>query len=101
MRVGLTGASSDLGRLLMPKLLADEQIAEIVVFDVARPVDLPERVKFVRLDLLRPGAEADLERQLAEVRLDAFFHLAFVNSRVHRAAFAHLAGRSISRMGRR
>ena len=89
MRVGLTGASSDLGRLLMPKLLADEQIAEIVVFDVARPVDLPERVKFVRLDLLRPGAEADLERQLAEVRLDAFFHLAFVNSRVHRAAFAH------------
>ena len=89
MRVGLTGASSDLGCLLMPKLLADEQIAEIVVFDVARQVGLPERVKFVRLDLLRPGAEADLERQLSEARLDAFFHLAFVNSRVHRAAFAH------------
>jgi UDP-glucose 4-epimerase len=89
MRVGLTGASSDLGRLLVPRLLDDVRVDEIVVFDVARPVGLPERVRFVRLDLLRPGAQADLERQLDEAKLDAFFHLAFVNSRVHRAAFAH------------
>ena len=88
-RVGVTGAASDLGRVLLPRLLDDPRISEIVVFDVARPVDMPERVRFVRLDLLRPGAEGDLERALAEARLDALYHLAFVNSRVHRASFAH------------
>ncbi|MDP3502854.1 MAG: NAD-dependent epimerase/dehydratase family protein [Myxococcales bacterium] len=88
-RVGVTGAASDLGRVLLPRLLEDPRVTEIVVFDVTRPVDLPERVRFVRLDLLRPGAEGDLERALFEARLDALYHLAFVNSRVHRASFAH------------
>jgi UDP-glucose 4-epimerase len=89
LRVGLTGASSDLGALLLPRLLADPQVSAVVVLDVTRPETPDPRVTFVRLDLLRPGAEADLERALAEAKLDALYHLAFVNSRVHRAAFAH------------
>ncbi|MBE2252401.1 MAG: NAD-dependent epimerase/dehydratase family protein [Myxococcus sp.] len=88
-RVGVTGAASDLGRGLLPRLLADPKIDEIVVFDVTRPVDVPERVRFVRLDLLRQGVEGDLERALTDAGLDALYHLAFVNSRVHRASFAH------------
>ncbi|MCA2978893.1 MAG: NAD-dependent epimerase/dehydratase family protein [Myxococcaceae bacterium] len=89
LRVGVTGAASDLGSLLLPRLLADERVGQLVVFDVSRPEPTDSRLSFVRLDLLRPGAEADLERALAEARLDALYHLAFVNSRVHRAAFAH------------
>jgi UDP-glucose 4-epimerase len=89
MRVGLTGASSDLGRLLLPKLLGDERVTDLVVFDVSRPEGLPASVRFERLDLLRPGVDVDLSRAIDEARLDALFHLAFVNSRVHRAAFAH------------
>jgi UDP-glucose 4-epimerase len=89
VRVGLTGASSDLGALLLPRLLADERVSQVVVFDVSSPEVVDPRVTFVRLDLLRPGAEAELERALHEAKLDALYHLAFVNSRVHRAAFAH------------
>jgi UDP-glucose 4-epimerase len=88
-RVGVTGAASDLGRVLLPRLLDDPRVSKIVVFDVTRPADLPERVEFVRLDLLRSAAEGDLEQALASAKLDALYHLAFVNSRVHRANFAH------------
>lgn len=73
----------------MPRLLDDEGVSELVVFDVSRPDGLPAPVRFERVDLLRPGVDVELTRAIAATRLDALFHLAFVNSRVHRAAFAH------------
>ena len=89
MRVGVTGISSDLGRGLLPRLEADPLVESIVAFDVARPKELTTKSSFVRVDLTRPGMEAELTRAFKEQRLDALFHLAFVNSRVHGAAFAH------------
>ena len=89
MRVGVTGISSDLGRGLLPRLEADPLVESIVAFDVARPKELTTKCSFVRVDLTRPGMEAELTRAFKEQRLDALFHLAFVNSRVHGAAFAH------------
>lgn len=89
MRVGVTGAASDLGRALLPQLEADPLVESIVIFDVARPKALPARSTFVRVDLTRPGMEAELTRAFREQGLDALFHLAFVNSRVHGPAFAH------------
>lgn len=89
MRVGVTGVSSDLGRGLLPRLEADPLVERIVVFDVARPKDLTKKCVFVRADLTRPGMEEELTRAFQAQQLDALFHLAFVNSRVHRAAFAH------------
>lgn len=89
MRVGVTGISSDLGRGLLPRLEADPLVEAIVVFDIAQPAALTGKCTFVRIDLTRPGSEAELTRTVASQRLDAFFHLAFVNSRVHGAAFAH------------
>lgn len=89
MRVGVTGVSSDLGRGLLPRLEADPRVESIVVFDVAHPPALTRKCSFVRVDLTRPGTEAALTRSFQEQRLDALFHLAFVNSRVHGAAFAH------------
>lgn len=89
MRVGVTGVSSDLGRGLLPRLEADPLVDSIVAFDVAQPPTLPKKCSFVRVDLTRPGLEAELTRAFKEQRLDVLFHLAFVNSRVHGAAFAH------------
>ncbi len=89
MRVGVTGVSSDLGRGLLPRLEADPLVDSIVVFDVARPKELTPKCLFVRVDLTRPGMEEELTRAFREQQLDALFHLAFVNSRVHGAAFAH------------
>jgi UDP-glucose 4-epimerase len=89
MRVGVTGISSDLGRGLLPRLEADARVEAIVAFDVARPADVSPRSSWVRVDLTRPGADAELTRAFADARLDALVHLAFVNSRVHGASFAH------------
>lgn len=89
MRVGVTGVSSDLGRGLLPRLEADPLVDSIVAFDVALPPALTKKCSFVRVDLTRPGMEAELTRAFKEQKLDALFHLAFVNSRVHGAAFAH------------
>ncbi len=89
LRVGLTGASSDLGRALLPRLQADARVERVIAFDVARPSEPVPKLEYVRVDLTRPGTEDDLRRELEEAKVDAFFHLAFVNSRVHGAAFAH------------
>ena len=89
MRVGVTGVSSDLGRGLLPRLEADPLVHSIVVFDVAQPAALTKKCSFVRVDLTRPGMEAELTRAFGNEKLDVLFHLAFVNSRVHGAAFAH------------
>src|SRR2546425_97520 len=37
LKVGVTGANSDLGRLLLPRLAADPRVEELVVFDLAKP----------------------------------------------------------------
>lgn len=89
MRVGVTGISSDLGRGLLPRLEADPRVTGLVLFDVARPAELGAKSHFVRADLTRPGAEDELLRSFREQKLDVLYHLAFVNSRVHGAAFAH------------
>jgi UDP-glucose 4-epimerase len=89
MRVGVTGVSSDLGRGLVPRLAADPGIDQLVLFDLSRPDRLQVKSTFVRVDLTRPGMEEDLTRAFREQKLDVLFHLAFVNSRVHQAAFAH------------
>lgn len=89
MRVGVTGVSSDLGRGLLPRLEADPLVDSIVVFDVARPAQTTKKSTYVRVDLTRPGMEEELTRSFREQKVDVLFHLAFVNSRVHGAAFAH------------
>jgi UDP-glucose 4-epimerase len=89
MRVGVTGVSSDLGRGLLPRLEADPLVDAVVAFDIARPPQLTKKCTYVRVDLTRPGMEEELTRTFEAQRLDVLFHLAFVNSRVHGAAFAH------------
>ncbi len=89
MRVGITGISSDLGRALLPLLEADTAVERIVAFDVAEPDYSSMKADSVRIDLTRPGIQTELTQQMTSARLDAIVHLAFVNSKVHKAAFAH------------
>lgn len=86
--VGVTGATSDLGRLLIPRLLADPRVAKVVVLDIAAPAET-DRCEFRRVDLTRPDAEQRLTDQLREAKVDALYHLAFLSSRIRGAAFAH------------
>jgi UDP-glucose 4-epimerase len=89
LRVGVTGASGDLGKLLIPILLEDPAVAQVVAYDVAAPDLVHDRLEFVRADLTRPGNESELTRQIGEAKLDALYHLAFVHGRVHSGALAH------------
>lgn len=89
MRVGVTGVLSDLGRGLLPLLEADPLVDSIALFDIGRPPEHGRKSTYVRIDLTRPGMEDELTERFREHRLDVLFHLAFVNSRVHGASFAH------------
>jgi len=75
--VALTGATGDLGRLLMPLLLADEGVEQIVAIDLAKPADHP-KVDFHRIDLTRHEADRELADALGDSPVDALFHLAFM-----------------------
>jgi UDP-glucose 4-epimerase len=89
LRVGVTGASGDLGKLLIPLLLEDPAVSQVMAYDVAAPDLVHDKLDFVRADLTRPGNESELTRQIGEARLDALYHLAFVHGRVHSGALAH------------
>lgn len=86
--VGVTGATGDLGRLLLPRLAEDPRIAQVIALDVAAPKAM-KKVEFRRVDLTRPGTENELAQALLETKVEALYHLAFINSRVRSAAFAH------------
>jgi UDP-glucose 4-epimerase len=89
MRVGVTGITSDLGRGLLPLLEADPRVERVVGFDVAEAPGGCSKLEVVRVDLTRPGSDDELTRAMRAAHIDALYHLAFVNSRAYRAAFAH------------
>ena len=86
--VGVTGATGDLGRLLLPRLAEDPRVEKVIALDVAAPTAM-QKVEFRRVDLTRPGNDNELTAALKETKVQALYHLAFVNSRVRSAAFAH------------
>jgi len=87
LRIALTGASGDLGALLLPRLLADPRVERVLVLDLARPHG--ERIAFHRVDLTRHDAEAELVEALTEEPVDALFHLAFRMGRGKSVSLAH------------
>jgi UDP-glucose 4-epimerase len=88
VRIGLTGVASDLGVILMDLLREDPRVTSVVSFGLAED-GVPPKTPHVETDLISPGADGRLALSLVEHRIDAVCHLAFVNSRIHRAAFAH------------
>lgn len=77
LRVAVTGATGDLGRLLLPRLLADPGVRQVVAIDLAKPPDDP-KIDFHRIDLTRHEADRELFDALGDEPVDALFHLAFM-----------------------
>ena len=89
LRVAVTGATGDLGQLLLPLLEADERVERIIAIDMAKPKAHGPKVEFRRVNLAQSGGEIDLRDALTESGVDALYHLAFIYGRIHDAAFAH------------
>jgi UDP-glucose 4-epimerase len=87
LRVAVTGAAGDLGRLLLPLLEQDADVESILVLDVAQPEGT--KVDYHRVDLTRHDAESELSEALAEHPVDVFFHLAFLYGPVRDGSLAH------------
>jgi UDP-glucose 4-epimerase len=87
LRVAVTGAAGDLGRLLLPLLERDPDVESILVLDVAKPAG--DKVDFHRVDLTRHDAESELSEALAEKPVDALYHLAFLSGPVRDGSLAH------------
>jgi UDP-glucose 4-epimerase len=87
LRIAVTGAAGDLGRLLLPLLERDPDVESILVLDVAKPTG--DKVDFHRVDLTRHDAESELADALAEQPVDVFYHLAFRYGPVRDGSLAH------------
>jgi UDP-glucose 4-epimerase len=87
LRVAITGASGDYGKLLLPRLERDPEVESILVLDVARPEG--SKVEFHRVDLTRHDAEGELTDALAERPVDALYHLAFLFGPIRSGSLAH------------
>lgn len=87
LRVAITGPTSEFGALLLPRLLAEPRIAQLLTFG-PRPVSGPRLVHH-RVDLTRWDVESELESALTAAPVDVLYHLAFLHGRTRGAAFAH------------
>ncbi len=86
--VGITGATGDMGRLLLPRLAEDPRVSKVIALDIAAP-DPMKKVEFRKVDLTRPGTGNELSQALSDTGVQVLYHLAFISSRVRSAAFAH------------
>jgi UDP-glucose 4-epimerase len=88
LRVAVTGATGDLGSLLLPLLVADPGVESVLALDVTPPRARP-KVAYRRIDLTYHDAERELSEALAEQRVDALYHLAFLFGPRRNVGFAH------------
>jgi len=87
LRVAVTGPTSEFGALLLPRLLAEPRVEQLLTFG-PRPVT-GARLVHHRLDLTRWDVESELESALSGSPVDVLYHLAFLHGRTRGAAFAH------------
>ncbi|NNL65422.1 MAG: NAD-dependent epimerase/dehydratase family protein [Myxococcales bacterium] len=73
--VGITGLGTFLGQRLAARLAA--RGVRVLGLDVRRPYRLEGQVRFQKLDLLDPTADARLAELLARERVEAVLHAAF------------------------
>jgi UDP-glucose 4-epimerase len=87
LRVAVTGASGDYGKLLLQRLERDPDVESILVLDVARPEG--SKVEYHRVDLTRYDAESELTEALTDGPVDALYHLAFLYGPIRSGSLAH------------
>jgi UDP-glucose 4-epimerase len=87
LTVAVTGATGDLGSLLIPRLDADPAVERILSLGPRAP--LGNKVDHRAIDLTRHDAEEDLVEALGDGKVDALYHLAFLHGRVRNGSVAH------------
>lgn len=89
LRVAVTGATGNIGRVTLPRLLANDRIGRVVALDVGQPELSHAKLELVRLDLSRARVAEELGATLRTLGTDTVVHLAFFSSPVRDSAFAH------------
>ena len=89
MIVALTGSASFLGQNLIGLFEDDPRIERIVSLDVRQPVTAGPKTLHVPTDLTAPGIDATMADVLAEEKVTAVLHLAFLAEASHAEAWAH------------
>jgi UDP-glucose 4-epimerase len=87
LKIAVTGPTSEFGALLLPRLLAEPRVEQLLTFG-PRPVT-GARLAHHRVDLTRWDVESELETALSVGKVDVLYHLAFLHGRTRSAAFAH------------
>lgn len=75
--IAVTGLCTFLGRGLVARLVARAPGLRVIGIDQRRPFGLDEAVRFHRIDLTEPTADARLAEVLAAERVDVVVHAAF------------------------
>jgi len=86
--VAVTGATGDLGALVLPRLLEDPAVARVLVLDLAKPPAHP-KLSYRRVDLTFHEADSELVDALSREGVDALYHLAFLFGPRRNVSFAH------------
>ena len=87
LTVAVTGATGNLGALLVPRLEGDGRVRRILTLGPRAP--LGNKIDHRALDLTRHTAEEDLTEALSEERVDALYHLAFLDRPARHGSLAH------------
>ncbi len=89
LTIAVTGANGAMGRVVLPRLLASEQVERVIALDLAAPELEDDKLTFAAVDLTRPTAEREIVQGLDNEPVDALIHLAFFSSQIRNGAYAH------------
>ncbi len=88
-RIVVVGAHTILGRLLIKKLEKNPEVENYWVIDLHAPKKKSKKLHFVKVDLIKPGADATLAAKLMEIGANVLVHCASKNNPTLNWVYAH------------
>lgn len=89
-RIVVVGAHTILGQLIIDDLERDPKIEEFWVFDLHSPKSKAyKKLRFIRIDLIEPGADARLAEEFAKIKATTLMHCALKNNPTLNWVYAH------------
>ncbi len=86
----VVGAHTILGELIIERLERDPRIESFYVFDLHVPKKREfKKLKFIKIDLTQPGADAHLADKFTEIGAHCVVHCALKNNPSHHSSEAH------------
>ncbi|MFQ5458485.1 MAG: NAD-dependent epimerase/dehydratase family protein [Myxococcota bacterium] len=87
--VAITGAAGTIGSRLLARLLESDAERAVVVADIQKPALEDKRIRFHRVDLTEPAADATLAGILKKEHCETLVHAAFLTNPARNHAYAH------------